>query len=676
MKNNTLIRKLIAVKIFVSFFYTATSQCTADFTFQQNVCSPKTISFASSLTGVQSFTWNFGNNVTNTSTLNPTFTYATFGTFSVSLTVTYTNGCTFTRTKPVAVLAQQDNDLITTPNSAICIGDSIFLQTAAIPGNFCWYTAAGTVNNSSQNIYVSPVNPTTYYFVSQLSGGELVTNGNFNSGNTGFTSGYTYCNAPQCISEGGYVIGNNPQFYHVDFSGNDHTTGTGNFMMVNGALTPDVPVWCETITVTPNTNYTFSTWISTVAGEYAPAQLQFNINNVPVGPVATAPATIHTWTNHSATWNSGSATSASICIVSKSDWFGGNDFGLDDISFGTGGGGVSIDSVTIGIHATPQLQVGADPNICKGATTQINAITDASSVAWTPAAFLSNPGIPDPQVINLQSTTTFYIQAGTGSCIKNDSVTVFVYEKPVVTITPVNSICNGSSVVLQAQATHAGSYTWSPATGLSDPHAASPSASPDATTSYTVIANNNSCADTAVITVNVNSAPDIIVNKSNDIDCAHSVVTLTATGATGYSWYPTDFLTGNPASGQVEVNPDHSITYYVQGTGSNGCIGKDSVSVNFYKSGAGNVYVPSAFTPNGDNNNDVFKVIVKGGFRKFELRIFDRWGELVFFTNNPAVGWNGTYKALHPLAGTYVYWIKIDADCSAEFIKGSVILIK
>ncbi|MDF2457095.1 MAG: type sorting protein, partial [Cytophagaceae bacterium] len=85
---------------------------------------------------------------------------------------------------------------------------------------------------------------------------SLVRNGSFTSGNTQFNSGYSYCTASGCLyPEGYYSIGTNANFYHGNFVGRDHTTGTGNFMIVNGTGVPNTIVWSQNITVKPGTNY-------------------------------------------------------------------------------------------------------------------------------------------------------------------------------------------------------------------------------------------------------------------------------------------------------------------------------------------------------------------------------------------------------------------------------------
>jgi hypothetical protein len=160
--------------------------------------------------------------------------------------------------------------------------------------------------------------------------GNLIVNGDFEQGNTGFTTQYTY--SPQGI--GGaqtYAIVNDPHTVHPSAASyGDHTTGKGLMMAVNGATTPNVLVWGETVAVTPNATYEFSGWISSWTPS-APGQLNVLFNGSSVG-IMNAPSTTAVWVEFSANWNSGSATSVAIELRNLSTADIGNDFALDDIS--------------------------------------------------------------------------------------------------------------------------------------------------------------------------------------------------------------------------------------------------------------------------------------------------------------------------------------------------------
>ena len=225
--------------------------------------------------------------------------------------------------------------------------------------NWQWSGGLVPVNSTTLKSVVRPNSAGTYYVTATSSTNsctttssmsvseELTTNGDFESGNVGFTSGYTYVsNTIQngLYPEGTYSVNNNPNFNHDNFWGTDHTTanGTGNFMLVNGVggATPPV-IWSETVTVLPNTVYYFSAYATSLNNISPFANLQFKVNGVAVGtntgalPSKSLDNNPGTWLRFYGNWNSGTATTAQIQIVDLTTSAGGNDFGLDDISFGT-----------------------------------------------------------------------------------------------------------------------------------------------------------------------------------------------------------------------------------------------------------------------------------------------------------------------------------------------------
>jgi len=171
-------------------------------------------------------------------------------------------------------------------------------------------------------------------------GANLVTNGDFEAGNTGFGSDYLF-NIPT-DGQAQYSITTNPALVHPAFASfGDHTTGAGNMMVVNGSDSTTDRVWFQNgIGISSNTTYFFSTWIHTVYDQ-SPAQLKFSININNIGTTFTAGSVADGWQQFFASWNSGSDTTANIALVNQNTAFSGNDFALDDISLSvTAPGGV------------------------------------------------------------------------------------------------------------------------------------------------------------------------------------------------------------------------------------------------------------------------------------------------------------------------------------------------
>jgi len=108
------------------------------------------------------------------------------------------------------------------------------------------------------------------------------------------------------------------------------------------------------------------------------------------------------------------------------------------------------------------------------------------------------------------------------------------------------------------------------------------------------------------------------------------------------------------------------------------CTRSDSVAVTVYELNCDepDIFVPDAFTPNGDGNNDV--LFVRGRFiARMDLKIFDRWGELVFETTDQSDGWDATFKGKPVDPAVYVYWLEVTCGDGQEFFKkGNVTVIR
>lgn len=170
------------------------------------------------------------------------------------------------------------------------------------------------------------------------------------------------------------------------------------------------------------------------------------------------------------------------------------------------------------------------------------------------------------------------------------------------------------------------------------------------------------------------SAP-ITINKSNDIDCNVRSTNLTASGAVDYLWSPSSTLS-NPNSPNTIATPIATTTYYVLATALNGCTIKDSIEVKVSFDNVQNGFpVPSSFSPNSDGLNDCFGVKYWGNVTDFKFYIYNRWGQMIFYSSNPNECWDGTFKRKKQIPGTYVYQIFGNTPCGRIFRKGHVVLL-
>ena len=232
-----------------------------------------------------------------------------------------------------------------------------------------WTDSSGNILASGPSLTVSPQTSTMYYLTGQnysaAAGNNLVVNGDFEQGNVGFTSAYTHVYTCSVLNEGYYTVGVNAHDYHPGFyNGPDQTTGTGNYMIINGAMTSNTNVWTQTVTVAPNTDYAFSIWVCSVGGssQYPTnlAQLQFSVNGNQLGNIFTAPNAYGLWSRYYEVWNSGNNTSAVITILNQNTAAGGNDFGLDDIVFAPLTNCSVTDSIFVAVTGYPDNVDSAD----------------------------------------------------------------------------------------------------------------------------------------------------------------------------------------------------------------------------------------------------------------------------------------------------------------------------
>lgn len=157
-------------------------------------------------------------------------------------------------------------------------------------------------------------------------------NGDFESGNTGFSSGYNFVPYPGQVTEGSYTVASAVPPSYWDWVPFHDVSGSGNMLIVNGGPGPTVPVWSQAVSVTPNTTYAISYYLAEIStAQISDALIAVLINGVSVG----SPASVHVmnqWTMQTLPWNSGAATTATVSFVDLNNEYWCNDFALDNIS--------------------------------------------------------------------------------------------------------------------------------------------------------------------------------------------------------------------------------------------------------------------------------------------------------------------------------------------------------
>ncbi|NVO02011.1 MAG: gliding motility-associated C-terminal domain-containing protein [Bacteroidetes bacterium] len=219
-------------------------------------------------------------------------------------------------------------------------------------------------------------------------------------------------------------------------------------------------------------------------------------------------------------------------------------------------------------------------------------------------------------------------------------------EAPIAEITGDTLICIGTAATLTA--TGGNSYEW-------DNGSLTPSinVSPTSSATYSVTASNFGCTNTASITVNISNP--FFLNAGPDVSIEIGETTqLSATGGNSYFWSPATGLSCTNCSDPLAA-PTTTTTYYLTSLNSTGCENKDTLNI-FVDAECGLVYVPSAFSPNGNSKNDILYVRGKC-ISEMTFSVFDRWGEKVFESTDKSIGWDGYYKGSLMNSQVFVYYL-------------------
>jgi hypothetical protein len=239
---------------------------------------------------------------------------------------------------------------------------------------------------------------------------NLVSNWNFELGNVGFTSDYTLWDFhTRDLGAGYYWVGMNAFQVHegYDPSFGDHTSGSGNMMIVNGGLLPTNAVWRETIPVTTNATYSFSVWATECnTNGVDAAKFKLYVNGVSISPQFQLTFPTGVWSNYAAVWNSGTSTSATLEFRLVTTQASGNDFALDDFSFMEVNAISTPPRLTL-IRTGPSSVSVRWPSPSIGWTLQQNSILTGTN--WTNSAYsISDDGTNKSVTINLPSGALFF----------------------------------------------------------------------------------------------------------------------------------------------------------------------------------------------------------------------------------------------------------------------------
>jgi len=263
--------------------------------------------------------------------------------------------------------------------------------------------------------------------------------------------------------------------------------------------------------------------------------------------------------------------------------------------------------------------------------------------------------------------------------------TITINDPPAIHMSEYAAVCPGASVQIQASGGHI--IHWEPAEEFDDPSSYTPTVSPESDTTYfaTITDTVTNCSNTDSIRVIIQ--PGLVPGKITVSPTDTSIVIGDTVAIVAYDSEHRDYVFYNwsPAEGILTcsdcpnpvVRPLHTTTYTLVVSDTNECFITETFDVAIEVMEEYRIGVPDAFTPNGDNINDIIKVNGWGIKDLLEFRIFNRWGTEVFYTDDIAQGWDGYYKGKLQNIDSYAYIIKAEMwDDNVIVKKGTFSLLR
>lgn len=469
--------------------------------------------------------------------------------------------------------------------------------------SFTWTPAQGLSDATDLEPTATVTGPAVYTLTALVFDptNNIIINGDFEAGDSGFSTDYDPGSGGSfglLSDEGEYAIATNSEDTHDNFSDCPDHTGGGNMMVVNGSSALNENVWCQTVSVDPNTTYVFNAWLQSVHPQN-PARLQFSVNGDLVGDNFRASGSTCDWRQFDEVWPSGGSTSAEICITNQNTQGSGNDFAIDDIFFGPTceqSDEVEIFEVSVvaDAPATQSLPCDIPP---QGIIIDGTNSSDGTNYFynWTTADgnILSGANGPLPR-INAAGTYELEVTYDDGVTFCTDQTTVVVTEStdiPDAAADRLNDInCNTPTAILTAVGSSSGSnirYEWTTTDGniLSGANGASPEVDAQGTYLLTVIHQPSGCRSTATVMVAAEETmPLARIAIPGELSCGNSSVQLDGSGSEiaaniTFAWSTPN---GNYQSGTDGLMPvvDLAGTYTLTLTNTDtGCEGVSSVTV-------------------------------------------------------------------------------------------------
>ncbi len=304
-------------------------------------------------------------------------------------------------------------------------------------------------------------------------------------------------------------------------------------------------------------------------------------------------------------------------------------------------------------------------------------------VVWKEGPHISDSNIFQP-LAYVPGSTRYVVQTlGRSGCLMRDTLEVYVPDHDFSISPEDTAICFGEETPIQGLG-NGWRYWWyeydngqyiKDGEGVSCFECPTPTIKPSKTTDYRIVVSDSVfCYDTLNARIEILPLPDVRILTEDTTVKYGKPFQILASGARLYNWTPVSSL-NNPNISYPIAQPTEDTRYVLGGISANGCRAFDTLYVTI--DDRDNLFVPSAFSPNGDGKNDMFKITNLTFQKVMEFRVFNRWGQEIFSTTDNSRGWDGTWKGVDQNIGTYSYLIRVGyPDGLVETYRGDVSLIR
>ncbi len=339
--------------------------------------------------------------------------------------------------------------------------------------------------------------------------------------------------------------------------------------------------------------------------------------------------------------------------------------------------------VTVTVIPSPTVSFPNNNIICPGESITLNQNPNAGfTYVWTSTDPNFGTSTDSAPTVSPTEDATYFVTVNNQGCTADFEYTVIAANADI-TVSPAQAtICPGEEVELTATTTGtAGTISWSGGNGTGE----TITVSPNGMTSYTAtLTYGDNCTVSATSTISVLPIVDVDIILTapmspsdsiyqGEVFSLQAITNPDVNSSASFEWT----YNGNPIGGNgptlttQSLFPDNTFTVTV--TTENGCEFFDE----FYQPAIPPVYqLPNAFTPDGDGLNDVFKVVYLGLIEVETFMVFNRWGQLVYESNDIDQGWDGTHNDKPAISDVYVYLIKLKTPGETIELKGDVTLIR